>query len=268
MESFQRKRFRFRHLFFSQWGILAIFAFIILVGTGFAYLALYSGIFRIDSFTVNGNTRAGSKRVIDAASLELLRESPRRALFGPESLLFWGFHKAELKPRTDALLASIRIRADFFEKQVTLTVSEREFQGLWCLSRLENNTQCFAFDSEKIVIRRVPEAYGSLIFKVRDENSRMLTPGVLVWSDSEELSRIFKTIRIMENIYGGISVIEIKSRELREWTAISPQRIVFAFSTDFIPENLESILRALRERPDFDVVSFVDFRVPNRVYYK
>ena len=65
-----------------------------------------------------------------------------------------------------------------------------------------------------------------------------------------------------------ISKVAVKDLNLEEWEVETARGPVFRFNLNFMPSNLESILDNLDEKFDFGKVTYFDFRIENRIYYK
>jgi hypothetical protein len=135
---------------------------------------------------------------------------------------------------------------------------------VWCLA----GGDCYAFDREGIAFGRAPETYGTLITKVSDVRTAALAPGEAVLATSEWRARILETLEIIGALHLSPRIITVREEALREWDVALVEGPTLKFSFSFVPERLEDALASLSRRGDFRALTYLDFRVPDRLYYK
>jgi hypothetical protein len=253
------------------------------------YLILYSPLPKVKKVSSSGLSIVSPENLTSALSIHLVGSSRIRAILGPDNIISWEFlGKYSLPPLLLPTVKETVINSNIFEKVVRVEAKERELFGIWCLFPNKQDAplvtssvffgapisldrgddqECFAFDETGVIFQEVPIPYGSLILKIIDENYRPIIFGKTLIKDSE-LSNLLNTVNIVKSYGLGIAQIEIKDKALAEWETKMVAGPTLLFSLRFVPEELEAILENLRERLDFEKLNYLDFRVPNRIYYK
>lgn len=264
---FQKKRkvVRLRVLLWSGVGLLVGAALI-----GSAYVILYADFFRVSTFEVSGSRFVSRDVLLASLNSQMLSGSLLRSLLGPGNILFWEFGEKPETLNTLPILEGVSIESDIVDRKVVITARDRELFGIWCVSQ----NDCYGFDREGIVFARVPRVKGALILKINDTNNRAVVPGLPIFAGAGWTEKVFKTLEIIRRYDFAVSLVEIRDLDLEEWKVEVASGLPaqagprFYFSLGFVPENLESILKNLDKRFEFNKVTYFDFRVPNRIYYK
>jgi len=233
---------------------------VVAIGVGM-YFYYWSPTLRIDEFSVVGTN---SKEEAKAAIVNYFGSS--RSFFSPavDRIVFWMQHNGEFiqSPPFLPYAASIKLTSNIAEKKVTAEITPRVMSGVWCISE-----KCFVFDDNGIVFAEAPDVSGSLILKIRDENNTPVSLGRAVLS-GEEFNSIKKAILSIQKNKIPISEVLIQNIELKEWATIAPNGFSIKFSFNSIPEDLDSVFKGIFERANVDKLTYIDLRVPNRVYFK
>ncbi len=188
-----------------------------------------------------------------------------RALLGPGNILFWSLGQ---KPSSLGSLPEIKklnVNADLMGRTVSIEATPRTPFGVICEA---TSTDCFVFDKSGIIFAPSPDVQGPLILKINDFTSRHLILGEDVLPEANWFNNFLNTVNILKLNNFAISEIDFSDLSLREWQVHFVNAPTFYFSFDFVPDNLGYILSNLSSRMDFSKVSYVDFRVPDRIYYK
>jgi len=259
---FQKKKKRAVRLRFLLWPGVGL-----LLGTaliGFAYFVLYADFLKVESFEVNGSRLVSDDVLFASLNTEMIGDSRLRSLLGSDNILFWEFGKKPEFLSSLPALREISVETNLGERKVIIDVHERELFGIWCV--LEDD--CYGFDQQGIIFARVPEVQGVLILKIKDINDHPVILGNPIFSDPVRIESIFQTLRTLDNYDFIVSSVEIRDLALEEWHAEVVSGPVFFFSLNFVPDNLEGIIKNLDKRFEFSKVTYFDFRVPNRIYYQ
>lgn len=259
-EKERSKSSRFRFWIFLL-GLLVLGSALI----GLSYTVLYSDVLRVKSVKVEGLRSVSDERFIAALSVEFSKKWPL-ALLGRENILFWalGRKKGNLAQNLPAI-EGVEIHPDLVRKEIVLNVRERELLGIWCFP----SRGCYAFDKEGIVFAETPFSEGVLILKISDENSRPVVLGAPIFGNNKEwLKNILVTLGILEEIGWKPVSLQIRNLSLREWQVGIPAGLTLYFSLDFVPDALENTLANLKSKLKLDKLTYLDFRVPSRIYYK
>jgi len=238
--------------------IIGIIVITFSVGMYFYY---WSPTLRIGEFLIVGTN---SKEEAKTAIVNYFNSS--RSFFSPatDRIVFWAQHNDESisSPSFLPYVASIKLASDFSEKKVIAEITPRVMSGIWCIS-----DQCYAFDDNGVVFSEAPDVSGSLILKIKDENNTPVTLGSTVLS-SEEFTSIKRAIKDIQENKIPISEIVIQNMELKEWSTVAPNGFSIKFSFNSIPEDLDSVFKGILERTSIERLTYIDLRVPNRVYFK
>ncbi len=256
---------RNRRKIFLLWIQIGL-VFIMVICVGLLWLLFRSSLFRVREISVDGARLISPERFVPQISTQLVGESVLRSLIGPRNILFWavGGEYPEVSPYVFPALSRFRVDLSFFERKVVLHVEEREFFGIWCSYR----KQCFAFDEQGILFNPVPQASGSLFLTILDTNpGRYGVLGAPFLTRETWVQNIMSVVLSLRNEGFGIARISILDITLREWEIETDSGQAFRFDLAFIPDHFQGVLRELHARFRNDSV-LLDFRVPNRVYYR
>ncbi len=241
--------------------IIAIAVLLLLAGA--VYFAGFSEESRVHSVTVSGNRITGETEIVKAVTENIASRSWVRRLVGENNILFWTNVK---EISGDALqepaIRSIAVDTDLIGRRALVNVREREFAGAWCAE------YCVGFDESGIAYFNTPNLEGSLLRVIYDTGSAVPKLGERVLSDEQQFNNMMKTIRDVQEAGIAIERVEVKDHTLREWTITPSHGGAMLFSFDVVPERLGNVLKNIMERTKWDSLSYIDFRVANRVYYK
>ena len=233
---------------------------------GAFYFVLNSAFFKVKGFEVSESRYTPNETLLAALNADMIGRSRLLSVLGPDNILFWEFGEKPEALSNLPLVARISVKTNLTAGKVSVKAEERDFSGIWCLSA--EGADCYAVDDNGIIFARAPEAKGALILKVTDENARPLVLGRPFFVNQTWRENLFKTWEIMKNHGLVISKVAVKDLNLEEWEVETARGPVFRFNLNFMPSNLESILDNLDEKFDFGKVTYFDFRIENRIYYK
>ncbi len=247
------------------WWWIGGFVLLVAAVTGMIYLILHASFLRVREVTVQG-TRVISPAAVAAAVERSLLAGPRwHAWLGPDNLLVW---KLGLPSGPNSGLpfgvAKVAVSSSLADRTVRIEVSERETEGIWCVAVEE----CHTFDDQGILFAQAPSASGILILKVTDEAREPRSLGQAILSNPDWVQNLFTTLSILRSRGVEVVSVSVRDRSLREWEVRTASGITFFFSLTFVPENLSTVIDDLRARLPLSNLVYLDFRVPNRVYYR
>ena len=251
----KKQRRRRRIIFWSLTG------FFVLILVGIFYLIFFSKVIQVKAITIQGNRVATSDELKQLIIKKLDERGALVRWLGSGNILYW----INVHTITDTGIpaaGALTIHTSLIHRTVSVAIQERVFNGVWC------SDTCVGFDPNGIAFFLAPQVYGSLLLKVQDENTSTLSLGNPVFNDKEALKNIFETIGDVKASNIAIDTVSIKDISLREWEIQNTYGTVFKFSLDFVPDDLINVFKTLREKTKFENLSYVDFRVKNRVYYK
>ena len=246
------------------WMIVGGFFLLLALSIGIFYFILNSAWLKVKSIDAPDLPGVSRESILDSIKIQMMANR-FQAWLGPENILFWELRKDPNFTQGLPALKNLRVKTDFWDRSVSISADERQLWSVVC-DGMDSN--CFGLDENGLVFSRAPSVFGSLILKINDPNNRAFILGQKLFSQSEWFSNFKQTIEILNR--NGFRVISIKmgNFSLREWTARVIQGPEFYFSLNFIPENFDSVLKNLGGKLDFRKTAYVDFRVPNRIYYK
>ncbi len=237
---------------------------------GASYFVLYDDFFKVKQFEVVGSRSVDQDRFLSQLKNEMLSASVWRAVLGPDNVLFWEFGgKPETLPGSPVVsVASVDVNLS--ARKVAVEVKEREIAGIVC--RPEGaplgRDGCYGFDESGVVFAKTPSIQGYLILKIDDENAKPVVLGTSIFPKEEWRENLFKTLAIFKENGIAVSSVRVEDYTLEEWEVETASGLRFLFSLSFTPENLGGILKNLDEQFDFGKLTYFDFRVANRIYYK
>lgn len=261
-EILKSSRRRARRYFFIKWFIWCGVGLVLIGGSGYGLIA--SGALTVDKVRVEGVRLADHGKVIDVLAATAGTKAPR-AWFGPDRMPFWFF----LSPPESFFSAfpmfrEATIDPDIFSREIVIRAEERGLYGVWCLE----GGICYAFDYEGVIFGQAPATFGTLVTKVYDVRTAPFTTGEVVLPDPVWRAHLLQTLSILTAVRLTPRLITIRESALREWEVTLADGPVLKFSFTFVPERLDETLTTLSRRADFSALTYLDFRVRDRLYYK
>ena len=257
-----RQRLYNRRAQFWLW--IAGFCGSVCVIVGFLWVIYYAAILKVSSVTIEG-----TERIPEETAYQALFSSVPRSWFqgslGPDHVFYWSLsEKHPNARRIMAELSSVTLETGWFERAVRIRVEERQPFGIWC----PHENDCVIFDKEGIVFGSAPRTFGTLLLKIDGETGLLPVVGEPLFRNSEWLPRIIETLDELQEAGLSAKAVRVRAIALREWEAATPSGTRLLFSFDFIPTQLSAVLSDFRNKEKLDTLSYVDLRVPGRMYYK
>ncbi len=218
----------------------------------------------VQKFAVTNGSQIENKYILSAVTNQML-QSRLRALLGPRNILFWGLGGKPSEPQNLPEIANVSISANLFGRNVSIDATPRVPFGVICES---TSTNCFVFDQKGVVFSSSPDVKGPLILKVNDMTGRNIVLGQNILPESVWRDNFFGILQSLKNASFTAANISFDDFSSREWSVNLLNGPVFYFSFDSTPDNLSYILANLSARLDFKKATYIDFRVPGRIYYK
>lgn len=243
---------------------------LVVFGCGIVFAAFLYALLRspwpdTSSISVEGAELVSHDAVIAAVEANTIGRSTLASLLGPGNIIFWLFADPHPALARFPQLRNVEVRTALWQKRVTITVDERRVGSVLCKTTLE---ECYGLDQDGIIFTRSPEVHGALILKFEDASTSSVVLGNPYLRDPQWLQNVKDTLAIMKEQGFVPKVVQVNREPLEEWQAIFPSSPAFYFSLHFVPENLSAILKDIGDRTDIKNLSYFDFRVPNRIYYK
>lgn len=249
-----------RHFLFSLCAML--FASVMLA---FSYFILSSDFFRVRRIEVAGVQGAPEAELVGRTTAYLAGRGTIASWLGPENILFWRMAPAHISfAGMYPIIAEVVRTVDVGERSVHLVAKEREGFGVWCAGE----SACYAFDREGVIFAKAPKSEGTLVLRVRDMSGKEPLVGAAILPRTEWRENFFKTLEILEGRNVPMREIIVRGLDVREWEVKTAYGFSLLFSLDFTPDNLSAVLRDLEKRISLSALSYLDFRIPNRLFYQ
>ncbi|MEK7465337.1 MAG: hypothetical protein AAB631_01010 [Patescibacteria group bacterium] len=247
------------------WMVWACASGVVLLLAGFFWALFYSSFFKVTAVEIVGTGKLSREAVYQTLASSLQTSGFLGAL-GPDNIFFWELGQKYPDTKISMpVLASADISVDLFARRVNITVNERKVFGVWCV---KEGKECFSFDEGGVVFAPAPNTFGTLLLKIQSEDERAPVLGESVFRIPEWLSRITETLQSLNHAGTPVSVVRVKELSLREWEAVLPSGAALYFNFDFVPIELTSVLKDFIARIKIEGLTYIDFRVPGRMYYK
>ncbi len=239
-------------------------AAVLLILAGGAYYVLFaSDAFIVESVSVSGNRFVSSDALREAVVRTIDGKSWLLKKLTPRSIWYWRLGDSVLEGTVIMpAVAHTDLSADITGHTAAIMVRERALAGVWCTDI------CMGFDEEGIAFFPAPDLSGTLILKVRDENPHALIEGFPVHPKADEVRTLLETVRAIKAEGVALTEAVVKEEVLGEWEARTARGSVFRFSLDFVPAHMGETLGNIASRARLEDLEYVDFRVPNRIYYR
>ncbi|MEX2054439.1 MAG: hypothetical protein WD883_02775 [Candidatus Colwellbacteria bacterium] len=220
---------------------------LILLGAGsLAYLVWFSSAFNIRAIEIEGEDIVGNLELESAVG---------------QNILFW---QLDLNLEDMPQVADFAVRKNYITREVRLVFNERDRYAIWCA---EIQGECFWIDSEGIAFVTAPNLKGPVIFKlVRDYSDRELSLGERAL-DENLLVNLKKAFIFLEELDIPVQEFSIENLKFREATAHTSGGPKIFFSLQDDPFFGKSVVSSLIEGGEWEIISYIDLRIPGRAYY-
>lgn len=242
-----------------------LFVIFVVILSSLVYLVLYSNFFKLSNLDVQHSIFYDRSEFIDKLSTDIVSSNNYLGLLSNKNVLFWHFAGNEIiEPESFQSLEKVNIDTDIATKHVSINVEEYDFKGIICKSREE----CYGFNEAGVIYTEAPYVEGSLIFKVNDKSSRSLVLGHKFLPEEEWVERMFDTVESLRKENIGVQSVYVKDIDLKEWGVNLFSGLDIYFSFDFVPENLNQVIKSFFQQSENESYEYVDLRIPGRIYYK
>lgn len=246
---------------FAIAAILGISIVIVLV----LLLLLRNPLLRVRSVKIEGLQYIPNEAVDTFLKGSVTGHSGFKNFLGMRNMLAWpgSFTKDQLKLLPSA--ETVTVEKNILRGSIIVHVKEREHEGVWCFEN-PDPAMCYWFDEQGLVTR-TPRTEGSLILVVNDY-ARAKPEFEKPLIDREFLSNLF-------SIFDALPAISVTKKEIR-LEDLSRQEVVVPtfdgptlyFSLRFPASSTPAEFQALKTKTAITKLNSIDFRVPNRIYYK
>lgn len=229
----------------------------------------------LDLFAVHRTEVRGEKRVDAQDILALVRQEGIagnffRARLGEKNMLAWPSHLNKETLTALPLLTALEVMRDYRAHRIVVQVTEREPFGILCMKQKkesERPAECLWFDADGVLLGTAFEAEGPLIPVIVDYSGR--TPRVgEIFIAPEVMKNILAIFEVVRSSEVDVREVELKDAILEEVAVATYEGPRLYFSMRAYPEGAAALLKSLSEKGEFRKLEYVDFRVPQRAYYK
>lgn len=221
--------------------------------------------FQVREISVSGARLLGSDAARAAVAGRIAENSALAAFLKEQHILFWALSDRSYEFSNPTELESISVNVDFWERRIAIAAKERDVVHIVCRPA---ESACYGVTGEGIVFSRIPEVRGSLILRLEDMNPSPIVFGGSYFGDNSFLPNVYRTKEILDAADLTPSVMRVKDRGLYEWEALLPDGPTLYFSGFFVPADLPNIIAEIKKETDWSSLSYVDFRVEHKVFYR
>jgi hypothetical protein len=120
-----------------------------------------------------------------------------------------------------------------------------------------------------MIFARIPEVRGPLILRLEDNQSDFpVVLGAQYFGDQAFLPHVYETNAVLADAGIVPTLLRVRDKRLYEWEAVLGNGPTLYFSGFFVPQNISGVVRDIRNATSFENLSYIDFRVENKVFYK
>ncbi len=229
------------------------------------WFVLFCGCWKVKTISVNGTRLINDSTVISASSAQIHLKSGVFGVLGSDNILFWKFGSKYISLSEIPEVDGVSFEIDVLKRSVSINISERFLSAVVCDNE---NYECYAIDKSGLIFARVPFAEGILIPRFERAKDDNLIIGGRYFKNADWLSNILETLRAIGVKNFVPDKIIIKGDSFEEWEAHIPSGPVFYFNMTFVPNNFDGIMQNIANRIDISSITYFDFRVQDRIYYK
>jgi len=191
-------------------------------------------------------------------------EEKWRAILGPQNVFFWMFGKHPLQLNTLPFVKNLSWETNLLKNTVNFNFTLRKAFGVIC----ENDLSCYVFDENGVIFEKAPDVFGSLVLKVNDKTGKKFILGEKILPFEKWIQNFKEIVIFLKNAGFGIKEISFSNINEEIWEVKIGEGPTLIFSFNFVPENLPYIFTNLSSKINYSKVTYIDFSVPQRIYYK
>lgn len=260
INAYLKKRRRRRGLYIE----IAIVILVAAAALGFFWWLIFRAqIFRIDSIEIKKSDSLSDGEVRTYLEGRLMSSWWNRKL-GINNFLVWP-GELEEKDLADFPKAKAMVMdKGYWSHKLTVEVVERDRAGIWCAAKEQG--KCFWFDGDGLIFADAPDIDGNLIVTVKDGSQANLAVGGKILPD-KYIKNFFSIVDVLKKVQA-TGQIRLEDLALEEVSVSAENSPKLYFSLRFPADNTAAVVESLRSSSDFGKIQYIDFRIPNRAYYK
>lgn len=238
-------------------------AVILIVITGGLYVIKYSGIFNIKKINVLGIQSVSSDEFISNLKDFINGNYKISSFLGTDNILSWKGESDFLEKYPQ--IESLDVNKNYFNREIDITVRERDKFGIWCF---RVNNECYWFDRVGVIFGEAPMIETEILKRVNDFSNRNISVGEKALPENL-LANLILIFGILDKNNINTKTIYLNNFDLEEVNteAVARDPKIY-FSLRFDPQFSVAAIEALKKSGKWNKISYIDFRVENRAYYK
>ncbi len=262
LSDLQKKKSRRKKIFWAVLWFLFIFTGACLLVHGL----IWSSWFQIKEVNYFGVDRSNEEEIMNYLVSDIAGGSWLQRVLSFKHILAWPAHESWQRPVFLPIISKIELERNFWDRSLNVTVSEWQPLGIWC-STGGDKEKCGWFNSDGLVIQKAPLAEGSLIPVVRDVSGKELKLGKKILESEEKTANLLSVFKVLFAEHIPITEVRLERSATDEIKVFQTNGPEMYFSLRF-PANLtQGPIHALRAE-GWENLTYLDFRIENRVYYK
>jgi hypothetical protein len=255
---------RRRRSIFLGWGSFGLGVYCLAI-LGLLFI-LKTPFFEIKTIEVQGAGNIPKKNIISLLESQAIKSSWPNRFLGAQNLLVWPSSFTGDELALIPSLSSARVDKDYSSKKIVISVAERKPYGIWCVEK-KNPPSCLWFDDKGVMFKQAFSGEGNLIRVVKDYYQANLGVNDAVLP-AQFLPNLFPIVGVLRDSGLSIREIGLYHLDLEEIEAQTWNGPKILFSLRFPPQGALEVLNSLQNKNGFKKLSYIDFRVENRAYYK
>ena len=257
----RRKNFR-RRIF---WSIIAGLFLATIICLFFRWL-IWSPWWQVKKIDYTGLDRVSQAEVENYLKAEIAGGKWWQRALGYEHILSWPAQAVWAKPIYLPVISEISAKRDLSTRSLRVKVLELKPMGIWC--SLEDETdKCAWFAGNGLVIEKAPLAEGSLIPVVRDVSGKSFRLGGPVLESPDKMTSLLSIFKVLSDEQIAVREVRLEQSLANEIKVVQADGPEMYFSLRFPADMTQGPIHALREK-GWTNLTYLDFRIENRVYYK
>ena len=284
----QKKRLIYKRRFFLIFYIFIGCSIIF----GIFWLFFMSPVFKVKNILVQGNSSISNQDVINLIySAFKEKHNFIDSLLGINNILALPnkISSSDMSLLPD--LSSIKISKNYFTREISVLVKERNQFAIWCFmpkglnSDLNKNSntsasgtdqfaiqesdeKCYWFDDSGLLFKEGFDSEGSVIMAIHDYSQSPENIGDFILPQQRFIPNMISIINLLRNSSLNIKEVRLNDIGLEEIQVKTYNGPDIYFSLRFSPDIYQKALQSIISLHNFNSLQYIDFRTQNRAYYK
>jgi hypothetical protein len=274
------RRRRFLYAFYVFLGCVFLF--------GISWLIFLSPVFKVRNIVVQGSSSVSNQDVINLIySTFKEKHNFIDSLLGANNILALPSKISSSDMSSVPDLLNIKISKNYFTREVSITVKERDQFAVWCfmpkgfnvgsndisnasgtIVNQESDERCYWFDDSGFLFKEGFDSEGGVLMAIHDYSQSPNSIGNFILSQQRFIPNMISIINLLRN--SGLNIKEVRLNDigLEEIQVKTYNGPDIYFSLRFAPDVCLGPLENIMSLPNFSALQYIDFRTQNRVYYR